>query len=140
MDTINASQNELTSLLLRSLITKEVRRFFSLEENDFVATDDDVNAVLSVLSDMAESNYSDLNELNASILDEECMFDMLDTGVRIDSKTGRLITQGWCLYNGKYFFGDPEDALKQVQKDGFENLSEAFDVDKETYAVEHAGW
>lgn len=56
---------------------------------------------------------------------------------KVDHISGALMVEGWCLYNGEYYFINEEDAEKVVKTDGYADLEEA---DDETLGTQWCEW
>ena len=56
---------------------------------------------------------------------------------RVDHISGDLMTEGWCLFNGEYFFANEEDAEAAVRESGYRDIEHA---DDETLGTQWCEW
>lgn len=92
----------------KSRVTVLVREHH--DSPDFVPTITDMMLI-------AELSAQHHNEPMAKIIDE-C--------VRVDTKTGALMTSGWVAFDGEYYATEA-DALEAVQAEGYQTIAEAYD-------------
>ena len=78
--------------------------------NNWQATKADINLVEQIAASM--KGNSDLQWI-------------LSHCVKIDSSTNRLITSGWNLFHGEFFFADGRDADAKARHCGYDSLEHA---------------